>query len=500
MQHSARITVHNPATGDRVDEVTSASADDVAAAVAQARDAQAAWAATPMHDRVKVLRRFHDLVTDRADAILDTIQSESGKSRRDAMTEIAVVSGTARYYAAHGPSHLREQRAQPGAPLITRARVQHVPRGVVGMITPWNYPFIMSVADALPALLAGNAVVTKPSELTPLSAELARTLLIEAGLPAPLFQLVHGRGADTAQALIAQVDYVGFTGSTATGRKVAVSCAERLIPYSLELGGKNAMIVLEDANIDNAVWGALNGVFPNSGQSCISTERLLVHDRIYDQFVTALQQRTQALTLGWSQDWNVDMGSLISTHHASSVAAAVSQAQELGARAIVGGEIRTDLGDSFFAPTLLEGVAADMPLYDSEVFGPVAAIERISGSDHAIELVNASQYGLHSVVWGGSQRAAHDVARQLNTGSVGINATLLIYATPGVPMGGVKASGIGRRHAGEGILRYTNTRSIVRSVGWKGGYESITHALTSERRARSLINALKVWNRLPGVR
>jgi succinate-semialdehyde dehydrogenase/glutarate-semialdehyde dehydrogenase len=495
-----RIVVRNPATGARVDEVTAAQPEHVARAVASARDAQQRWATTPMRDRVRLLRRFHDLMLERSAHVLDVIQSESGKSRRDALIEIATVANTARYYAAHGPSHLHERPAPAGAPIVTRARVRRAPRGVIGLITPWNYPFMLGVADALPALLAGNAVVTKPSDVTPLSAEVARDLLITAGLDPDLFQLVHGRGAAAAQALIAEADYIGFTGSTATGRLVARACADRLMPCSLELGGKNSMIVLENADIDNVVWGAVNGVFPNSGQSCISMERILVHERIHDRFVDALVRRAKSLQVGWSTGWDTDMGSLISTDHASSVGRAVEMALDAGADVLAGGTAAPDLGPAFYRPTLLAGVGPDAMIHDEEVFGPVAAIERIPDAATAIELINASKYGLHSSIWGAAPREARAIARRVQTGSVSINANLLIYATPGVPMGGVKASGIGRRHAAEGILRYTHAQSIVSGTAWKGGYESLAHAITSERRAQLMVGALKAWNRIPGIR
>ncbi len=498
--NASRIAVTNPATGDHIDEVDTASADDVARAVERARAAQEAWKHTSIRNRVAILRRFHDLVLARARDVLDGIQAESGKARRDAMTEIAVVTATARHYAAHGPSYLRGYRVKPAAPLITSARVEHVPRGVVGIISPWNYPFLMAVGDALPALLAGNAVVVKPSPLTPLSAELARDLLVQAGLDPDLFIVVHGDGAEAAQALISHVDFVQFTGSTETGRIVGESCARRLIPCSLELGGKNAMIVLDDADLDNAIWGAINGIFPNSGQSCISTERVFVHERIHDRFVSALVQRTAQLEVGWSTGWDVDMGSLISADHAASVAARVNAAAAQGADVLTPDrEIHTP-GSAFVTPTLLTGVTAEMDLFDHEAFGPVAAIECVPDAPTAIERANASSFGLHGVIWSGNKRATKTLARQLATGTVGINSTLLVYATPDVPMGGIKSSGIGRRHGREGIIKYTNPRSVVSSIGWKGGFESLAGALTTERRSRLLLGAFRAWNRIPGIR
>src|SRR5215475_5153198 len=248
-------------------------------------------------DRARIIRRFHDLMLDRRRVVLDTIQSESGKTRRDALAEVVSVAGTARYYVAHGAGHLQARRRSPAVPLVTSAEIVYKPHGVVGLITPWNYPFLLGIADALPALLAGNAVVVKPSELTPLSAVLARDLLIESGIDPDLIALVHGAG-DVGNELIRHVDYIGFTGGTVTGRKVAVAASERLIPYSLELGGKNPMIVLAGASLEDAATGLIAGAFGNSGQTCISIERVYVEESIYEQFAGRVAAKASELKLG----------------------------------------------------------------------------------------------------------------------------------------------------------------------------------------------------------
>jgi len=494
------IPVTNPATGEEVGAVPATARGDVAEVVARAAKAQRAWADAPFSERAAVLRRFHDLVLDEADRVLDTIQRETGKARRDALTEVVTVAGTARYYLAHGEGHLRERKAQPAVPGLTSARVLHKPIGVVGMITPWNFPFLLSIGDAVPALLAGNAVVVKPSEITPLSAELGRELLIASGLHPDLLQLVHGDGAEVGQELIGHVGFIGFTGSAAVGRKVAVAAGERLIPFSLELGGKNPMVVLADAPIDDTVTGVLSGAFANTGQTCICAERIYVERPVYERFVEALTERVGALDLGWSLDYDKDMGSLISKEHTEKVWSHVEDALGKGAEALVGGRRRTDLGPCFVEPTILAGVTPDMLAFREETFGPVVSIQAVDSAEEAIEKANDSPYGLNASVWGGNGDRAVRVAQRLETGSAGVNSTLLIYNTFDVPMGGVKQSGLGRRHGEHGILRFTEEQSIVESFSTGGGYEALLTKTTSAAKAKALISGFRWWRKVPWIR
>jgi succinate-semialdehyde dehydrogenase/glutarate-semialdehyde dehydrogenase len=494
------IPVFNPATGEEVGAVPLASPAAVAEAVARARAAQKRWAERSFSERAAVLRRFHDTILDEADRVLDTIQRETGKARRDALSEVVTVAGTARYYVAHGEGHLAERRRHATIPGLTSARVTYKPLGVVGLITPWNFPFLLSVADALPALLAGNAVVVKPSELTPLSAELGREMLIASGLHPDLFQLVHGEGAALGPPLIAAVDYVGFTGSTAVGRKVAAAAGERLIPFSLELGGKNPMIVLADAPLQDAVTGFVSGAMCNSGQSCISVERVYVERAIYDRYLEALVERVRGLEVGWSLGWDKDMGSLISRAHTEKVWSHVEDAVAKGATVLAGGELLPALGPTFIAPTLLSGVTPEMALARQETFGPVVSIEAVDSAEEAVERANATRYGLNASVWGGDTDRALRIARRLEVGSANVNATLLIYNSFDVPMGGVKESGLGRRHGEHGILRYTQEQSLVESVAAAGGYEALLVHTDTPRKARALLSAFRLWRKIPGLR
>jgi len=482
-----------------VGHVPVATAGDILDAVSQAREAQHRWKRLSFVQRAQVLGRFHDLILDRREQILDTIQSETGKARRDAFAELITVAGTARYYLAHGAQHLRAKRHRPAVPIITSAETVYKPHGVVGLITPWNYPFLLGIADALPALLAGNAVAIKPSDLTPLSAVLARNLLVESGLDPNLAVVVHG-GADAGAELIRHVDYIGFTGGTAAGTKVAVAAAERLIPLSLELGGKNPMIVLQGTRLTEAATGLIAGAFSNSGQTCISVERVYVEESIYEEFARRVVEKTAGLKLGWSKAWDMDMGSLISRPHADRVLSRVERAVDEGARVLVGGKRRTDLGPSFVEPTILANVNDAMAISREETFGPVVALYPVRSADEAIARANDSEFGLNASVWAGGERRAREVARQIETGSAVVNATLLIYNSFDVPMGGVKHSGIGRRHGEHGILRYTQAQSIVSSIASGAGYDSLLARIKNQRTANAFVAALRMWRRLPWFR
>ncbi|MCW2921714.1 MAG: gabD1 [Thermoleophilia bacterium] len=496
----AQLDVHNPATGELVASIPTTDPAGVEAMARAARAAQARWAARTWRERAKVVARFHDLVFERQDEILDTIQRENGKARRDALAELVTVAGTARYYLAHGRRHLHEKRARGGVPLLTRARTAWHPHGLIGMITPWNFPFILGVADALPALLAGNAVLTKPSEVTPMSTLLARELLIEAGLDGDLFQVLVGTGPDLGEPLLDAVDMIGFTGSTATGRIIATGAAQRLIPSSLELGGKNPMLVLPGANVDDAVHGLMTGGFANSGQTCICVERVYVHEEIWDEFVAAATRRVGELDVRWSTDFSADMGSLASVEHAGQVRAHVQDAIDKGATVLVGGADVPAAGAAFVTPTLLTDTNSTMLAHADETFGPVVRLERVRSAEHALELANDSELGLNGSVWAGGRREARAIARRLEVGTANVNSTLLIYNSYDVPMGGIRQSGLGRRHAASGIQKYCRQQSIVESFAKGGGYELLLRVTDSPKRARMLLRVVKLWRRIPGIR
>ncbi|MGN0063956.1 MAG: succinic semialdehyde dehydrogenase [Nocardioides sp.] len=453
--------VVSPLGGQPLAHLPESSATDVTEAFRRARVAQKQWARTPLDTRSEALLRLHDLLLDHQAELIDLVVWESGKARKDAFLEVAHLAMTARYYARTAHQHLDTRRVPGLFPVLTRAEVNRVPKGVVGIISPWNYPLTLALCDGLPALLAGNAVVSKPDSQTTLTALMAARLLDQAGFPKDLWQVVVGPPAEVGGAVVAQADYVCFTGSTATGKLIAAQCAERLIGCSLELGGKNPMLVLHDANLDAAAEGAVRAVFSNAGQLCISVERLFVADQVYDRFVEQFVARTRAMTLGASQDWAVDMGSLVSQAQLDKVTSHVEDAVAKGARVLAGGKARPDLGPYVFEPTILEGVTASMDLFAAETFGPVVSVYRFHDEGEAVERANQGSYGLNASVWTRDGDRGRAVARSLVAGTVNVNEGYgAAFGSLAAPMGGMRESGLGRRQGAEGILRYTETQSV----------------------------------------
>lgn len=489
------LEIRNPATGDFVGSVATATDDDVARAVARARAAQPGWLAAGVGARAKVIRRFTRLLHTERDRILDLIQDETGKARRDALAETVSLMTTCRFYTKHGRRLLRGNSRSGILPLLTSTEVTHRPLGAVGFITPWNYPFLLALDDAIPALLAGNAAVIKPSALTPHCADLAVELLRLAGLPADVARVVHGHG-DIGARLIDEVDGLAFTGSVSTGRKVAAAAGERLIPTSLELGGKNPAVLLEEADLERTVAGLMPGLFFNSGQTCINVERIYVPRRRLDEFIELARSRTEALKVAFSRDFAADMGSLISIDHLAKVDAQVTDATGRGAAVISGGRRFADLGETFYSPTLLTSVPGDAELAAEETFGPVAAVYPYDDPDEAVALANDTPYGLNASVWGPT-RLARRIAGRIDAGSVGVNCTLMGYNCLAAPMGGVKASGVGRRHGSYGITRFTQPQSVTTSFTVGGGYDGILSRVDSPSRATWVS---RIFSRLPGPR
>jgi len=456
------VEVRSPLDDAPLAHVPQSSRDDVAQAFARARRAQAAWARTPVDERAAALLRLHDLILDRQDEIIDLTVRENGKARKHAFDEPMHVALTARYYARTAHRHLDTRRRAGVVPGLTRVDVNHVPKGVVGIISPWNYPFTLAMCDGLPALLAGNAVVIKPDAQTMLSALLGAELLERAGFPADLWQVVAGTGAEVGGAIVDAADYVCFTGSTATGRLIAQGCAERLIGCSLELGGKNPLLVLRDADLERAAEGAVRASFSNSGQLCVSMERIFVADQVYDRFVDRFVARTEAMTLGSTMDWGNDMGPLISQRQLEAVTAHVQDAVDKGARVLTGGRARPDLGPHFYEPTILEGVTPDMACFGKETFGPVVSLYRFHDEADAIARANEGDYGLNASIYSRDTARARAIAQHVKCGTVNVNeAFAATFASIDAPMGGMRQSGSGRRQGAEGILRYTETQSVA---------------------------------------
>ncbi|MEU5465494.1 succinic semialdehyde dehydrogenase [Streptomyces althioticus] len=459
---SGRTANHTPFTGEKLADLPESTPEDVAKAFEAARAAQAVWARTPVRERAAVLLRFHDLVLSRQAEVLDLVQLETGKARLHAHEEVQAVAVAARHYGRRAAAYLRPKLHTGAVPVLTKVTELRHPRGVIGQIAPWNYPLELSVGDALPAFVAGNAVVMKPDTETCLTALWARDLLIEAGLPAGVFQVVLGEGPVVGPEVVRHADYVSFTGSTRTGREVAQGAAARLVGVSLELGGKNAMLVLEDADLDKAAAGAVRACFSSAGQLCISIERLYVHEAVADAFLERFAARTKALRLGTALAYGADMGSLVGQRQLDAVTRHVEDAVAKGAEVLAGGTARPDIGPYFYEPTILDGVETPMSVCTEETFGPVVSIYRFSSDDEAVERANGTPYGLNSSVWTRNARRGREIAARLRTGTVNVNEGYApAYGSVQAPMGGMKDSGLGRRHGSEGILKYTEAQTVA---------------------------------------
>ncbi|MEO3785808.1 succinic semialdehyde dehydrogenase [Actinocorallia sp. B10E7] len=459
---SGEVSVTEVFTGTELTRLPLSTPSNVASAVERARDAQARWAATPVRARARVFARFHRLLLDRREHIADLIQAETGKARAHAFAEASEPVLTTGHYLGAAPDLLRPRRRRGMVPLAVGVTERRLPKGVVAVISPWNYPFALSVSDAVPALLAGNAVLVKPDLLTPLSPLYGARLLAEAGLPEGLMQVVLGDGPVLGASLVETADYVAFTGSTGTGREIGRHTGDRLVGCSLELGGKNAMIVLDDARLGAAVAAAVESAFTNAGQLCMHIERLYVQDRVFEEFRDRFVAATRALRLGARYGWGYDVGSLISPRRLAEVGAHVEDARAKGARVLTGGRPRPDVSPSCYEPTVLAGVEPGMECFDKETFGPVVALYRFGSDDEAVTAANATAYGLNAAVFGADRRRARRVAARLRAGTVNVNdGHMAAYGSMDAPMGGLGLSGLGRRHGAEGLLKYTEAQSLA---------------------------------------
>lgn len=492
------IDVRAPFTGEPLGAIARGTPDDVAHALGVLRAAQPAWAARPVAERAAVLRRFHDLLLERQDECLDLAQLECGKARRDALEELLDTVIVARYYAHRAAALLAPRRRRGAVPGLTRATEYRHPVGVAAFIVPWNYPITLAVTDALPALAAGNAALLKPDHQTSLTALWLVALLREAGLPRDVLAVVTGEGPELGPSIVGGVDFVMFTGSTATGRIVARQAADRLIGCSLELGGKNPMLVLPDADLDAAAAGLVRGAFVGAGQVCVSIERLYAPRARYDALVARVVARTRALRLGAALDFSADVGSLASQRQLDAVVRHVADARAKGAAILVGGAARPDLGPYFHEPTVVAGATPAMLLHAEETFGPVVAVYPYDTVDEAVAMANATRYGLNASVWGRDTRAAERVATRIRVGTVNVNE---IYAatwgSTDAPIGGMKESGMGRRHGAEGLLKYTETQTVAVQRGMPTAGPA---GLDGARAQALLTRALRLVARTPGLR
>lgn len=456
------VPVRSPLTGTEIGRLETTTAEDMDDVFATARRTQRHWAALSFAERRDRVLNFHDLVFDDRWALLDLIQWETGKSRGAAFEEIADVAINARYYARKAQAILADEKVKGAMPLLTKAVINRQPKGVVAVISPWNYPLTLTASDAIAAIMAGNAIVLKPDSLTPFTALAVKALLERAGLPTYVFQVVVGAGKDLGTPMIERADYVMFTGSTATGRKISEQAGQNLIGFSAELGGKNALIVRKDALPGNAAAGAIKACFSNSGQLCISIERIYVHTDIWDEFVPAFLSKVKAMKVDATMQWDCDMGPLISQDQFDKVSAHVDDARAKGATVLTGGEALPGVGKFGYMPTVLTEVTPDMEVYGEETFGPVVSLYRVESDDDAVARVNDTPYGLNAAIWTRNFREAEKLARRINTGMVNINDGYAAgWGSIGGINGGMKDSGMGHRHGPEGITKYTDARLVA---------------------------------------
>jgi acyl-CoA reductase-like NAD-dependent aldehyde dehydrogenase len=462
----AGIPVENPATGEIIGHVTDMAEAHVIALARRGRAQQPAWEAIGYDGRARVLRRMQTWVMDNAERVVETICSETGKTYEDAqLAELAYGAMAFGFWAKAAPKYLADERVRSSSVFVRGKRLvmRYRPLGLVGVIGPWNYPLTNSFGDCIPALAAGNSVLLKPSTVTPLTSLLLAEGLTECGLPDGVFQVVTGRGATVGNALVDSVDMVMFTGSTDTGRRVAVRAAERLIPASLELGGKDPMIVLADANVDRAASHAAYYAMFNAGQTCISIERCYVEAAVYDDFVARVVEHVRGIRQGRpGAPGSVDVGAITTGAQVETIERHVRDAQSKGARVLVGGHRGHDgEGGHWFEPTVLVDVTHEMECIREETFGPTLPIIKVADAEEAIRLANDSEFGLGASVFTGSERG-EAVARRLDAGAVTVNDALVNYTALELPMGGAKpSSGVGYRHGPGGIRKYCRHQSLL---------------------------------------
>ncbi|QYF74207.1 succinic semialdehyde dehydrogenase [Cryobacterium sp. PAMC25264] len=462
----ATATVIAPFTGQPLHALPLSSPQDVADAYARARLAQIGWARAGFAHRRAVLLKAHDLLLSRRESLLDILQTETGKTRGQAFEEVFQAAGVTRYNALAARRVLGGERRRSGLPLLVTTRVRYRPKGVAGVITPWNFPLSLAAMDVVPALAAGCGVVQKADNQGALSILMLRRAFIDAGVPADLWAVVTGPGPEIGSAVTAGADYVCFTGSTPTGIRVGEQAASTLTGASLELGGKNPMIVLDDVDPHRAAAQAAYACFSSLGQLCVSIERIYVQRAVADRFLQEFSTVTRALLLGSGLDYRADVGSLTSQDQLDRVSRHVQDALSHGATLHAGGRGRPDLGPYFFEPTILTGVTPVMLCFADETFGPVVSVSVVDTEQEAILAANDSHYGLNAAVLSGSARRGLRVAGALEAGSVNVNEGYRgSFSAVDAPMGGVKGSGLGRRNGPEGLKRFVEPVTISLATG-----------------------------------
>lgn len=458
---AASYEVINPATGEAVATVANRTKEEVKEVVDGLRAAQPDWEELGFKQRFGALKELSQFLLDNEEEFTDRLVEETGKVRMEGFNEIHSTVDTIGYYGKNAEKFLAEEKPKPHSPLLKTKTLRIVtrPQPVVGLIGPWNFPVILTLGDAIPALMAGCSVVIKPSEFTPLTLSwLVESWRRKIQLP-PVLDIVTGHGP-TGEALIDEVDFVGFTGSVPTGRKVAERAARALTPFTLELGGKDPMIVLADANLERAAAGAAWGGLSNAGQICMSVERVYVEEPAYQGFVDRLVERVSKLRQGSGNQW-CDIGAMTTQQQLATVEAHVADAVEKGAKVLAGGQRKPGERGLYYKPTVLVGVDHSMKVMREETFGPVLPVMKVRGVEEAIKLANDSNYGLSASVWSKDKKRAERVARRIEAGACNVNDVLVNYLASEIPFGGWKESGVGYRHGPGGIRKYCRTKSLL---------------------------------------
>jgi acyl-CoA reductase-like NAD-dependent aldehyde dehydrogenase len=462
-----RYKLRSPSTLEPIGEFDCATVDDVRGALERARKAQVSWARLSFDQRAKYMWRLLDQIVDRQEEIIEAVVAETGKARSEAISmEVFAPCASIAYYAKRAKKFLSPTLKRPAGimGLVKKVKLVYKPLGVVGLITPWNGPVALSLNPLVQALMAGNAVIHKPSEITPLSALLVKSLTEAAGLPEDLYQVVQGDGQTGADLIQSGVDKISFTGSAATGRKVAAACGELLIPVTLELGGKDAMIVCADADLEAAANGAVIGSCMNTGHYCCGTERIYVVESVYDAFLAKVVAKTKALRQ--SDTGECDVGAVFWDRQLEIIETHMADARAKGAQVLVGGARNPALKGLYFQPTVVTEVTHEMDLMSEETFGPILAIKKVRDEAEALRLANASDYGLDGNVWTRDLAKGARIAEEMETGGVCVNDMAVTYGIPEAPFGGVKSSGIGQVNGETGLRGYTHPHPII--IGKKG--------------------------------
>lgn len=459
MDATVTLPFVNPATGQQFGEVPMTPCESVATAVRDLRAAQPAWNAKPVRERIQILRAFQKLLIDSQDEVTAVLNADCGKSKQDALIELFITVDMLAQYCKQAPKWLKRQRVSSGLYFFKQCYVEHRPHGVVAVISPWNYPLTLALPPMLAALLAGNAVILKPSEVTGATGVLIESLFKRFPALAPYVRVVHGDGRVGADLINAGPDYVFLTGSTPTGRKVMKAAAEQLIPVACELGGKDAMVVLDDADLDAAArWGTWGAYF-NTGQTCMAVERVYVQKSVYDAFVQKAVADTQQFAAGYSTEFNSPYGTgpVTDPRQVAVIERHLADALAKGAKVLTGGK-----GEGmFYHPMVLVNVTHDMLLMREETFGPLMPIMAVQDEAEAVRLANDNAFGLGASVWSKNLERAERVAGQIEAASVIINDSLAQFGVPMLPFGGVKESGAGRTHGKEGLMQFTRPYSYV---------------------------------------